>query len=105
MRNEVCMTQRTVGKILAMSPFVREHTRYPVELAVRMRCATWSDYIELHTTNLSRGGLFVGSNLTAPIGTEIAIELALPTGEPIKLRGEGAHVNGDEGGQVAGMGA
>ena len=42
--------------------FVREHTRYAVELAIRMKCATWADYLELHTSNLSRGGLFVPSS-------------------------------------------
>ncbi|MCA1664860.1 MAG: PilZ domain-containing protein, partial [Myxococcales bacterium] len=60
--------------------FVREHTRYPVELAVRMKCSSWADYLELHTSNLSRGGLFVPSRMTAPVGTELAIELTLPNG-------------------------
>ncbi|HXU74216.1 MAG TPA: PilZ domain-containing protein [Polyangia bacterium] len=84
--------------------FVREHTRYPVELAVRMKCATWADYLELHTSNLSRGGLFVPSVMSAPVGTEIAIELALPNGATVKLRGEIVHVAEKSGEQPAGMG-
>ncbi len=84
--------------------FVRENTRYPVELAVRMRCSTWADYLDLHTSNLSRGGLFVPSVMSAPVGTEIAIELALPNGSTVKLRAEIVHLKEKSGDQVAGMG-
>ena len=84
--------------------FVREHTRYPVELAVRMKCATWADYLDLHTSNLSRGGLFVPSRMTAPVGTEIAIELTLPNGDVVELPGEVVHVSDGGGPQVAGLG-
>jgi len=84
--------------------FVREHTRYPVELAVRMKCSTWADYLELHTSNLSRGGLFVPSRMTAPVGTELAIELTLPNGAVVELRGEVVHVSDGAGPQVAGLG-
>jgi uncharacterized protein (TIGR02266 family) len=84
--------------------FVREHTRYPVELAVRMKCSTWGDYLELHTSNLSRGGLFVPSRMSAPIGTEIAVELTLPNATLVKLRGEVVHVAAAAGEQIAGMG-
>jgi uncharacterized protein (TIGR02266 family) len=69
-----------------------------------MKCSTWADYLELHTGNLSRGGLFVPSKMTAPVGTEIAIELSLPNGATVKLRGEVAHVSDESGGQGAGMG-
>ncbi|HEY2745841.1 MAG TPA: PilZ domain-containing protein [Polyangia bacterium] len=84
--------------------FVREHTRYPVELAVRMKCSTWGEYLELHTSNLSRGGLFVPSAMSAPVGTEIAIELALPNGSMVKLRGEIVHLKEKSGDEPAGMG-
>jgi uncharacterized protein (TIGR02266 family) len=84
--------------------FVREHTRYPVELAVRMKCGTWADYLELHTSNLSRGGLFVPSRMTAPVGTELAIELTLPNGTIVELPGEVVHVSDGGGPQVAGLG-
>ncbi len=84
--------------------FVREHTRYAVELAIRMKCATWADYLELHTSNLSRGGLFVPSQLAAPVGAELAIELTLPNGALVRLRGEVAHVTAAGEGQPAGLG-
>jgi uncharacterized protein (TIGR02266 family) len=84
--------------------FVREHTRYPVELAVRMKCSTWADYLELHTTNLSRGGLFVPSQMSAPIGTEISIELSLPNATLVKLRGEVVHLKEAAADQPAGIG-
>src|SRR5258707_171011 len=104
MREAVCMTQRVVATLGTSPMFVREHTRYPVELAVRMRCSTWADYLELHTSNLSRGGLFVGANVTAPIGTEIGIELTLPNATVVKLRGEVVHVTEEAEGQPGGMG-
>ena len=84
--------------------FVREHTRYPVELAVRMKCSTWADYLELYTSNLSRGGLFVPSRMTAPVGTELAIELTLPNGAVVELPGEVVRVSDGAGPQVAGLG-
>jgi uncharacterized protein (TIGR02266 family) len=84
--------------------FVREHTRYAVELAVRMKCSTWADYLELHTSNLSRGGLFVPSQMTAPIGTELAIELTLPNATVVRLRGEVVHLTEATKDEPAGMG-
>jgi len=104
-QSSMIMTQRSVGSTIEPIPmFVREHTRYAVELAVRMKCATWADYLELHTSNLSRGGLFVPSRMSAPVGTALTVELALPDGKRIELRGEVAHVSDGAGGQAAGMG-
>ncbi|MDB4967694.1 MAG: hypothetical protein JWN44_3383, partial [Myxococcales bacterium] len=103
-REANCMTQRVVAKLDSTEVFVREHTRYPIELAVRMRCSTWADYLELHTSNLSRGGLFVGGKLSAPVGTEIAIELTLPSATVVKLRGEVVHVTAEAAGQPGGIG-
>jgi uncharacterized protein (TIGR02266 family) len=79
-----------------VSQFVRENTRYPVELAVRVRCETWSDYLDLYTTNLSSGGVFVASKVSAPIGTELAVQLSLPNGTAIELRAEVVHLTGEE---------
>ena len=83
--------------------FVREHTRYAVELAVRMKCATWADYLDLHTGNLSRGGLFVPSKVSAPVGTALVVELALPNGKVVTLHGEVAHVVGTPGSEGMGI--
>lgn len=83
--------------------FVREHTRYAVELAVRMKCATWADYLDLHTGNLSRGGLFVPSKVSAPVGTALVVELALPNGKVVTLHGEVAHVVGTPGSEGVGI--
>ena len=99
-----CMTQGAVATMHRGPLFVREHTRYPVELAVRMKCSSWADYLELHTSNLSRGGLFVPSRMTAPVGTELSIELSLPNGSVIELPGEVVHVSEGSGAQVAGLG-
>jgi uncharacterized protein (TIGR02266 family) len=76
-----------------MSQFVRETPRYAMELAVRVRCATWADYLELYTTNLSRGGVFVASQVSAPIGTEMLVQLSLPNGSTLELRAEVVHLS------------
>ncbi len=81
-----------------MSQFVRENTRYPMELAVRVRCETWSDYLELYTTNLSRGGVFVASQMSAPIGSEMTVELSLPNKNTLSLRAEVVHLTGEDSG-------
>lgn len=77
--------------------FVREHTRYPIELAVRLRCDSWKDYLELCTSNLSRGGLFVASDVAAPMGSAVLLELSLPDGEVVALRAQVVHVVDEDG--------
>lgn len=72
--------------------FVRENTRYPVELQVKVSCPNWDDYLDLYTTNLSRGGVFIASRMSAPMGTEIAVELVLPNGSTVKFRAEVMHL-------------
>jgi type IV pilus assembly protein PilZ len=65
----------------------REHTRVPIELEVvytRMN-RFFADY----TRNLSRGGAFVITKDPLPVGTRIALKLAVPSLEvPIALVGE-----------------
>jgi uncharacterized protein (TIGR02266 family) len=72
--------------------FVRENTRYPVELQVKVSCPSWDDYLDLYTTNLSRGGVFIASRMSAPMGTEITVELVLPNGSAVKFRAEVMHL-------------
>jgi len=72
--------------------FVRENTRYPVELQVKVSCPNWDDYLDLYTTNLSRGGVFIASRMSAPMGTEITVELVLPNGNTIKFHAEVMHL-------------
>jgi uncharacterized protein (TIGR02266 family) len=72
--------------------FVRENTRYPVELQVKVSCPGWEDYLDLYTTNLSRGGLFIASAMSAPMGTEMTVELVLPNGNTIKFHAEVMHL-------------
>jgi uncharacterized protein (TIGR02266 family) len=87
-----------------VSPFLREDTRYPVELAVKVGCPSWADYLDLYATNLSRGGLFIASGMSAPVGTELTVELSLPNGETVALHAEVAHLVKDEDGREPGMG-
>jgi uncharacterized protein (TIGR02266 family) len=86
----------------------RENTRYPVELAVKVSCPSWDDYLDLYTTNLSRGGMFIASNVSVPIGTQLDVQLRLPNASTVTLRAEVAHLIGElrarETAQERGMG-
>jgi len=65
----------------------REHARVPIELKVVYTRVNrfFADY----TRNLSRGGAFVLSREPLPVGTRIALKLAVPSlEEPISLCGE-----------------
>jgi len=65
----------------------REHERVPVELKVVY--TRLNRFFADYTRNLSRGGAFVLSKDPLPVGTRIALKLAVPSlGEPIALDGE-----------------
>jgi len=81
-------------------PIVRENARYACSVAVRVNCPTWENYLDLHATNISHGGVFVASDILAKIGTEVTVELKLPTGAVVALEAQVVHHKGD----VSGMG-
>jgi molecular chaperone DnaK len=60
----------------------------PVGLLVRLAYATLEDFRLRFATNLSRGGVFIQTREPRPVGTAVAFELRLSTGEKV-LRGEG----------------
>jgi molecular chaperone DnaK len=62
--------------------------RKPVGLLVRLAYATVEDFKLRFAHNLSRGGLFIQTREPKPVGTGVAFELRLSTGEKL-LRGEG----------------
>jgi uncharacterized protein (TIGR02266 family) len=79
---------------------LRDDARFACEVAVKIHCPSWSDYLELYTTNLSKGGVFVASKLSAPLGERVSVDLALPSGAVVRLSAKVVHHNGP----VAGMG-
>ena len=79
----------------------REHARAPIELRV--------DYLRLNsffadfTRNISKGGTFIRTQRTLPLGTRFLFQLAIPgREEPFELRGEVVHACAE--GEEAGMG-
>jgi molecular chaperone DnaK len=62
--------------------------RRPVGLLVRLAYATLTDFRTRFASNLSRGGVFIQTREPKPVGTAVAFELRLSTGEKV-IRGEG----------------
>lgn len=79
----------------------REHARAPIELRV--------DYQKLNsffadfTRNISKGGTFIETRRTLPLGTRFLFRLSIPgREEPFELHGEVVHARAE--GEEAGMG-
>lgn len=75
----------------------REHPRTPVVLRVayEQQNAFFSDY----TRNISKGGTFIPTRLSVPLGTEFRFRLVVP-GRPEPFELEGVVVrNGADGGE------
>ncbi len=79
----------------------RESARAPIELKVDYR--KLNSFFADYTRNISRGGTFIKSKKTLPVGTRFVFRLSVPGREaPFELNGEVIHssAQGDE----AGMG-
>lgn len=74
------------------SDFVREHSRYPTAMPVRVKVDSWDDYVVLYTNDLSRGGLFVRTVDPPPVGSGLKVRLGLPDGGVVEMSGEVVHV-------------
>ncbi len=66
----------------------RSGDRTPIGLAVRLSYGTVDEFVDKFAVNISRGGLFIRTRDPRPVGTRIAFELRLQTGE-IALKGVG----------------
>ncbi len=74
---------------------LRDDARFACEVTIRIRCPSWSDYVNLYATNISKGGVFVASKLTAPVGEEVTVDLTLPTGAVVTLHAQVVHHDGE----------
>jgi len=81
-------------------PEHREHGRAPIELKVDYK--KLNSFFADYTKNISKGGTFIKTKKTLPIGTRFLFRLTVPGREvPFELNGEVVHAaSGDE----AGMG-
>ena len=81
----------------------RRDTRLPAKLAVTYR--TQGALLVSYSVNLSRGGIFVESETSLPVGTEVVLQLDVPSIGPIDLKGVVAWIReGSPDGLPDGMG-
>ncbi len=79
----------------------REHARAPIELKVDYK--KLNSFFADFTKNISKGGTFIKTRKTLPIGTRFLFRLAVPGREaPFELNGEVVHAAA--GGEEPGMG-
>jgi type IV pilus assembly protein PilZ len=82
-------------------PEHREHGRAPIELKVDYK--KLNSFFADYTKNISKGGTFIKTKKTLPVGTRFLFRLTVPgRAKPFELNGEVVHASatGDE----AGMG-
>ena len=72
----------------------REHQRIPYSVEVEFRTA--SSFLVAYSVNVSRGGLFLETDHDVPIGSQIALRLAVPSAGPVGLTGVVAWRRGRE---------
>jgi len=66
----------------------RTGERMPVGLAIRLSYGTVDEFVDRFAVNISRGGVFIRTREPRPVGTKVAFELKLQTGESV-IRGKG----------------
>ena len=78
-------------------PEHREHGRAPIELKVDYK--KLNSFFADYTKNISKGGTFIKTRKTLPVGTRFLFRLTVPgRPRPFELNGEVVHANaaGDE---------
>jgi molecular chaperone DnaK len=66
----------------------RSEPRVGAELRIRLAYPSMDDFIERYSVNVSRGGIFVRTRDPRPPGTELALHIALESGDEV-VRGRG----------------
>jgi uncharacterized protein (TIGR02266 family) len=77
---EPCMTN-------AAAPIVERRAAPRVDLNVGVGFRTDLRFYTAFTSDISEGGLFVATHMLQPIGAELSLTFALPTGPEISVRG------------------
>jgi len=74
-----------------VGPRRRKSARYEYRVSIAAKCSSWPRFIELFTTDVSEGGLFVPTNADADPGEAVKVELTLP--DDSKFTATGVVVN------------
>jgi len=56
-------------------------------LSIKVRCASWQQLATLYKRDLSRGAMFLKASTPPPVGTQVRVDLELPSGSVIELSG------------------
>lgn len=72
----------------------RQHERVPLAVEVEFRTA--SSFLVAYSVNVSRGGLFLETEVELPIGSEVSLKLAVPGAGIVHLSGTVAWRRGRE---------
>lgn len=56
-------------------------------LSIKLRCASWPQLATIYKRDLARGAMFLKATTPPPIGTQVRIDLTLPSGSVIVLTG------------------
>src|SRR6188508_1505831 len=81
----------------------REHDRMPYSVEVDFR--TPSSFLVAYSVNLSRGGLFLETDVDIPTGASMTLDFSVPSGGTTSLNGVVAWRRGPEAGDgPAGIG-
>jgi uncharacterized protein (TIGR02266 family) len=71
----------------------RRTTRYDAMLEVAFRSD--AEFVREHATNLSRGGIFVRTELRPPLESEVLLTIKLPNGDVLHSPARVVHVQDD----------
>lgn len=86
----------------------RREVRYALRHPVEIRTGSWTDFIELVTQDISRGGMFVQSDVLPEVRSQVIVRVRLPDGAgKLRLDAEVVHVmtaDAAADGAVAGFG-
>src|SRR5258708_25993068 len=66
----------------------------PALLSIKVRCASWQQLATLYKRARWRGAMSLKASTPPPIGTQVRVDLELPSGSVIELSGSiSSHVN------------
>jgi actin-like ATPase involved in cell morphogenesis/Tfp pilus assembly protein PilZ len=82
----------------------RRHARYNVDWRVSLACKDWIMASKVAMANASRGGLFLLTPKPPPMGSQVALVIALPDGTKLSVTGTVVHVVTPEQALAAGKG-
>jgi uncharacterized protein (TIGR02266 family) len=77
-----------------MSSESREHKRQPLRLQLNYRDATGGNFLYEYSQNISKGGIFIGTDTPLPAGASLVVRFQNPKSDtPLEVEGEVVWVN------------